>query len=272
MSGFASYDELISKIAAGQFNDYNPYKVGGAMQAAGVWYSLWRLAGAPGAGADPATTPGTQHTKTAGSVNFPDVSPAYRHAVSMGAVANQNATLMIYDRLCSVSGITLNATGNKTINSSALPRYSGAAAVDVQAWLEVTTATTTTAPIVSLNSYTNQDGTAARAGATLTFPSAATVLNAFVGPLPLQSGDLGIRSVEVGLNVATAAAAGVCNLVLLKPIAYLPLIANQWNERDLVMQLAAMPRIYDGATLAYAVLASSSTSLQMWGNLRTAYN
>lgn len=272
MSGFASYDELIQKVAAGQFSDFNPYKIGGAMQGAGTWYSLWRLSGTPGAGADPATTPGTQHTKTAGSINFPDVSPAYRHGLSLGAVSNQNCTLMIYDRLCSVSGISLSATGNKTINSSALPRYSGAAAVDVQAWLEITTATTVTAPVVSLNSYTNESGVAARAGATLTFPSAATVLNAFIGPLPLQSGDLGIRSVEAGLNVATAGSAGVCNLVLLKPLAYLPLIANQWNERDLVMQLAALPRIYDGATLAFAILASGSTSAQVWGNLRTGYN
>lgn len=268
---FATYDAIIAAIAAGQFNDFNPSKIGPAMQGAGVWHSLWTASGTPGVGAAPATTPGTQYSNAAGSINFPAVSTLTRHGLTLGAVASQNCTLMLYDRLVAVSGISIATTGNKTISSAALLRYAATLAVDVQCWLEITTATTTTAAVVSLNSYTNEAGTAARAGATITFPAAATVVGSLIGPMPLQVGDLGIRSVEIGLNVATAAATGILNVVLLKPLAYLPLIANQWNERDLVQQLNALPRIYDTASLALAVLPGAVTALNLWGQLRAAH-
>jgi hypothetical protein len=184
--------------------------------------------------------------------------------LTLGGVATQNCTLMLYDRLCSVSGISVASTGNKTINSGALPRYSAADAVNVQCWLEVTTATTTTAPVVSLNQYTNEGGTTGRAGATITFPAAATVVGSIIGPLPLQAGDLGIRSVEVGLNVATAASAGVVSVTLLRPLALLPLIANVWNEVDLVLQLNQMMRVYDGHNLALAALHTVTTATNYW--------
>jgi hypothetical protein len=83
-------------------------------------------------------------------------------------------------------------------------------------------------------------------------------------------GDKGVRSVET-LNVGTAGTAGVVTVLLMQPLAFLPIIANQWNERDLVLQLSALPQIYDGASLGLAVLASGTTALNIWGNIRIAY-
>lgn len=268
---FSSYDDMVSEITSGKFQDFNFQKVTGTMHGAGIWHSLWRVNNTPSAGADPATTPGTAYSNTAGSINFAAQATDTKHIITLGAVATTNCTLMLYDRLVGVSGISVASTGNKTINSTALGRYTGASALDVQCWLEVTTATTTTAAVVNLNSYTNDAGTSGRSGANFTFPAAATVLNSFLGPLPLASGDLGVRSVEVGLNVATAASAGVVNVVLIKPLLYLPLIANQWNERDAVLQITAMPRLFDGASLAMAVLASGTATTTVWGNLRVAW-
>lgn len=268
--GFSSYNDLISEITSGKISDFSFYKSSTAPEAAGVWHSLWTATGTPGIGATPATTPGTQYSSTAGGIVYSDQSPDTKHILTLGAAANQNCTLMLYDRLVAVSGISVASTGNKTVNSSALLRYTGTSARGVQAWLEVTTATTTTAPVVNLASYTDQDGNTAQAGGNITFPAAATNLDALVGPLPIAVGDLGIRSVET-LNVGTAANAGVVNVVLLRPLAFLPLIANQWNERDLVMQLTALPQVFDGATLAMAYLASGTTATQIWGNLRLGW-
>jgi hypothetical protein len=133
--------------------------------------------------------------------------------------------------------------------------------------LEVTTATTTTAPVVSLNSYTNEAGTAGRAGGSLTFPAAATAIHSLIGPLPIQAGDKGIRSVEVGLNVGTAASAGDCNLVLLRPLAIVTPPFGGWGERDLVLQLSALHRIHDGATLAHAMFPGFATTRSMIGHV-----
>jgi hypothetical protein len=166
-----------------------------------------------------------------------------------------------------VSGISLATTGLKTVSSVALPRYGGAASYDVGVWLEVTTALTGTAPAVDLR-YTNEAGTASRAGTSVTLPALA-VLNTLQG-MPLQAGDLGVQAVA-SLNVSAAGTAGVVNVILGKPICMLPLIANQWNERDLVLQLSALPRMFDGASLAVAILATGTTAVTVWGQLRLAW-
>lgn len=272
MPGFTSYDDLISEMTVnGKELAWGFMKVAPAnAEGAGFWQSLWLANGSPGAGAAPAATPGTAYTDVAGSMNWANVSPDQKHIVTLGAVANQNCSLMLYDRLVGVGAVTLVGAGSKTVNSAALPRYSGTAAAGVQAWLEVTTATTTTLPVVSMNSYTNQDGTAGRAGANLTLPAAATDLHTMVGPLPLQAGDRGVRAIST-INVVTAPAAGVVNVVLMRPLAFLPLIANQWNERDLVLQMASLPRVFDGASLALAIMASGAVTTTVWGCVKLAY-
>jgi hypothetical protein len=271
MAGFSSYDDLINEMTTnGKALSWDYTKTGPVAEAAGQWASLWYAAGSPGAGADPAATPGTAYDDTAGSMFFTDQSPDQKHLVTFGGAASVNCSVMLYDRLVGVSGISVASTGNKTINSTALPRYSGTAAAVVSAWVEVTTATTTTAVVMSMNSYTNQAGTAGRAGATITFPAVATDVR-WMANLPLQAGDQGVRSIEVGVNVATAAAAGVINVLLLRELAVIPMLANIWNERDLVLQLAAMPRVFDGGSLALAQLATATTATNHWGTVRLAY-
>lgn len=263
-----SYDDLINRIGAGQLYERTFQKLSTAPEAAGVWHSFWLANGSPGAGAAPSGTPGTVYDDTAGSVFLPDQASGLKRLVTFGATANQACSLMLYDRLVAVSGLSLASTGNKTVSSSALTRYTDG--IGVQAWLEVTTATTVTAPIVDMNSYTNTTPTGSRDGAPITFPAVATNVDAMIGPLPLQSGDVGVTAVST-INVNTAATAGVANLVLLRPIAYLNLPANVWVERDLVRQFPAMPQIYDGASLALMALASGTTAINVNGLLRVAY-
>jgi hypothetical protein len=277
MPGFTSRDDLINEITVNGKQDlWNFYKVApAAAEAAGVWQSLWKGVGNPGAGADPAATPGTVYasdagTNVAGSMWFPDRSTDQRYLLSFGAVANQNCTLMLYDRLVGVSGISTASTGNKTINSSALSRYTGTDAILNEVWLEVTTATTTTAPVVSLNQYTSADGTTGQSGGTVTFPAAATDLHSMI-QVPLSASKQGVRSVEVGLNVGTASAAGAVNVVILRPLARIPLLANQWNEVSLLDDTMGLPRVFDNATIGLALLASVTTATTVWGQVNCAY-
>lgn len=269
MAGYSSYDDLIAELTAGKALRWDFVKVGPAAEAAGNWVSHWYAAGSPGAGVDPATTPGTAYDDAAGSMNWVDVDPDTKHMLTFGASATVNCTLHLYDRLVGVAGIALNSTGVKTVNSVALPRYSGAAASAVQAWVEVTTATATTAPQVRMNGYTNEAGTGGRTGGSLFFPAAATDIR-WMGPLPLQAGDKGVQSVE-GLEVQTAGSAGVCNVVLLKPLVSLPCVANIWNERDMVLQLAGLDRVFDGASLALMQLATATTATTIIGTVRIGY-
>ncbi len=277
MAGFTSRDNIINEVTSNGKQDlWNFYKIApAAAEAAGVWQSLWKGVGNPGAGSDPATTPGTVHTtdagaSTAGAIWFPDRSTDQRYLLSFGACATQNCTLMLYDRLAGVSAISTATTGSKTANTGALDRYTGTAAALNEVWLEVTTATTTTAPIVNLNSYTSADGTTGQTGGSVTFPAAATDLHSMV-QLPLNASKQGVRSVEAGLNVGTASAAGACNLLIIRPLARIPLLANVWNEVSFLDDTMGLPRIYDNATLGLALLASTTTATTVWGSVNCAY-
>lgn len=277
MPGFTSRDDLINELTTNGKQDlWNFYKVApAAAEAAGVWQSLWKGVGNPGAGSDPAATPGTVYdsdsaSPVAGSIRFPDRSTDQRYLLSFGAVATQNCTLMLYDRLAGVSGISTATTGAKTVNSGALTRYSSTAATLNEVWLEVTTATTTTAPVVNLNSYTSADGTTAQTGGNVTFPAAATDRHTMI-EVPLNASKQGVRSVEAGLNVGTASAAGDVNVLIIRPLARIPLLANIWNEVSFLDDTMGLPRIYDNANLGLALLASTTTATTVWGTVNCAY-
>lgn len=275
MAGFASVDDLINEVTANGklLEEWFNKITTGSIQGEGTWTSLWRFGTLPVAGSDPATTPGTAYDNDdSGLAKWADQDPDEKRLMvieGMLSSSNIQGRIFLYDRLVGVSGLGLSSTGNKTVSSTALPRYTDGKGVE--AWLEITTATATTAPIVSINSYTDQDGNTGAAGPTLTFPAAATVANSLIGPLPLADGDYGIRAVST-LNVATAGSAGVCNLILLKPLAQLS-ISSVSGHFDLLGNLPSMPRIYDGATLGLAFVpdVGNSVTNQLWGRILAAY-
>jgi len=261
----ASLTDYNASLNAGLMQEFSVHKVGGTMQGAGTWMRLWTASGAPGAGAEPAATPGTAYSNATGGIIFGDSSPTTKQLVTIELASTQQCVVALYDRLVGVSGISLAATGAKTVNSTALTRYSGAAANVVEPWIEITTATTTTAAILSASSYTNESGTAARAGATVTLPAAATVLNATIR-LPLQAGDRGVRSIE-SLNVATAAAAGVCNVVLRRRLGQLFIPTNGSSLLTLPVDRLGAPQVFDGATLELLVLPNATTATTIMGSI-----
>jgi hypothetical protein len=264
--GFTSYNDIINAISvSGKIFDYFFWKSAPVVQAAGQWGSMWYANGEPGAGADPAATPGTQYDNVIASIYAPDCDPETRHGLTFGAVSSQNLSLMLYDRLIGVSGLALGSTGDKNISSSALPRYTDG--IGVMAALEITTGSTA-AGTMSLSSYTDEHD-AGSAGPSFSLPAAATAIRTWV-PIPLQAGDHGIKSATT-LNVSVAATGGVANFILYKPLVTIPLLANLWNEKDLVLQLSGLPRLYDGHCLALAYLATGTTAPNIYGQLRAAY-
>lgn len=270
MPGFATYKGL----ATGNSETVAYYKTLQTTQAAGLWYSSWAQSGNPAAGSNPAGTPGVSYVGASGAVTFPDVSPQKRFLTQVMLVtAGQGTSVMIYDRLVGVGSIAINSTGNKTVNSVALPRYSGIDSLGVQAWIEFPSAlTVSTALQISLSSYTNQNGVSGRSGAAISPVYTTVPAGSLFGPLPLQSGDLGVRSVEIGLGVAgTVPASGSVNLILIKPIVHLLGPVIQPHEHDYILMKTKLPRIYDGASLAFAAFSSSTVSGSYGGTLTTAW-
>lgn len=277
MAGFATEADLRTALDAQNLFMESYYKTTGASGANMNTTSSWRLGTRPAAGADPATTPGTAYNSTAGGIVFPDTSPLRKFLINWHGRTDQASPggNLIYDRLVGVSGIAMNSTGDKTINSTALTRYTDGVGVEV--YLEVTTAGTTTAPTLTMSSYTNQDGTATRAGGAITFPTATLNANALVGPLPLQAGDTGVRSVEK-LNVSVAGGgSGVVNVILVKHIATIGAgepaaqLVRQTTERQSPYPFYPPVRIFDGATLMLMSRHNATSSATLDGTLTVIF-
>jgi hypothetical protein len=84
--------------------------------------------------------------------------------------------------------------------------------------------------------------------------------------IPLAAGDCGMRSIT---NVTWSAAnTGLHAFCMVKPLTTLPLPAALVPaERDLVMQLANLERVFDGACLTFFVFFPVATGATLTGEI-----
>lgn len=210
---------------------------------------------------------GTKRINSPIGMNFANTSPDTKHILTFGATATQDCVVMLYDRLVDTAGFTSAPTGPQTVDSAPLPRYTDG--VGVEAWAETTVTGVGGAPSVKLLSYTDSDGNTGQVGTSVSF--ATTHLVESMYQLPLAAADKGIRAIST-INVDTAATSGTFNIVLLKPLLYMSVTANLWNEKDFVLQLSSLPRVFDGASLGVAYLASTTTAPNFRCHIRIGYN
>lgn len=270
MAGFASRDAIAQARSAGQFQDWQVYKAAVTAQAAGAWVSYFAASGAPGAGTDPTTW--ATCTDLAGTCTFTAPGGTYkRYLTGVSLTASAAGTIMIYDRVGHVNQ-SITTDGAKSLSASSLPaRYaSGADTGDlaqIQAWVEVTTQTATTAATLNLSSYTDAAGTSGLAGGTVVLPAATTVVRYMV-QLPEQAGKKGVSAINT-MTVATHPTAGAVNVVLLRPLAFIPVpLANVGTVIDRPVNLA---RVYDGSSICIAMQCDSTTGRTIQGALNFTY-
>ena len=81
----------------------------------------------------------------------------------------------------------------------------------------------------------------------------------YFGPfIPLFSGDHGVRKVN-SVQILTGMGGGMAALVLVKPLAYIPFVTvSVPSERDYLVQIPSLPRIYDGAFLSLLMMAGAA--------------
>jgi hypothetical protein len=284
MAGFQSQDDLINQVSTnGKFyrSDWQKSSFATTAHTAGLWYSLFRGGGNPpadtilGTGTNLAFQQLTDATTNAtGIPHGGNVGggTGYKHllnaAAQTAAATTAPCVLMLVDLLGFYNITSVTTTGAQTLNNTVtLPRYTDGAGV--QAFVTPSTVMGAATPNISIG-YTNSAGTASRATpATLPIGNTAAAVTSIVysgtgagkfGPfMPLQAGDAGIRSVQ-SINLSASYVSGVLNLVLCKPLLTLPITTlGVTAERDLVNQFASMPKVYDGACLAWLMLAGAAT-------------
>jgi hypothetical protein len=299
MTGFTSQDDMINAVSTlGQSyrTDWQKSTFATTAHTAGLWYSLFRGGGNPGAdtilgtGTNLAFQALTDSTTNAtGIPHGGNVGGGTGYKVLLNAAAQTAAAttapcvLMLVDLLGFYPITSVTTTTAQTLNNTVtLPRYTNGAGV--QAFLTPSTVMGAATPNLSIN-YTNSAGTAGKATPT-TLPignTAAAVTsvvhsgtgNGKFGPfMPLAAGDAGIRSVQT-VTISTSYVSGVLNLVLCKPLLTMPITTlGVTAERDLVNQIASMPKVYDGACLAWMMLAGAATPVAspLSGHLEFGWN
>lgn len=284
MAGFTGQDDLINQVSTnGKFYraDWQKSTFATPAHTAGLWYSLFRGGGNPpadtilGTGTNLAFQQLTDATTNATGIRHGGNvggGTGYKHllnaAAQTAAATTAPCVLMLVDLLGFYPITSVTTTTAQTLNNTVtLPRYTDGAGV--QAFLTPSTVMGAATPSLSIG-YTNSVGTASRATpATLPIGNTAAAVTSIVysgagagkfGPfMPLQAGDAGIRSVQT-VTISTSYVSGVLNLVLCKPLLTLPITTlGVTAERDLVNQFASMPKVYDGACLAWLMLAGLAT-------------
>lgn len=287
MAGFTGQDDMINQVSTnGKFYraDWQKSTFATTAHTAGLWYSLFRGGGNPAA--DTILGTGTNKAfqalsdSTTAATGIPHGGnigggTGYKHLLSAAAQTAAATTapcvLMLVDLLGFYPITTVTTTGAQTLdNTVTLPRYTDGKGV--QAFVTPSTVMGAATPNISLGytrATTGGTDTGRATPTTLPIGNTAAAVTSIVysgtgagkyGPfMPLQAGDAGIQSVQ-SINLSASYVSGVLNLVLCKPLMTLPITTlGVTAERDLVNQFMSMPKIYDGACLAWLMLAGAAT-------------
>ena len=183
--------------------------------------------------------------------------------VRQGATSSKLATSLQN----AIAGTTINLTTDGTVTISLfvrLPRY--ADGVGVQQIIVASTASTATSANIQLT-YQNGAGTLGQVTPTSPALPASTAITPLLGVpysgtgagkygpfMPLAAGDTGTRRLQNIILTGAGVTTGVFNVCLVKPLLTLPLsVIGVAAERDLINQIPSMPRVYDGACLAWLI-------------------
>ena len=161
-------------------------------------------------------------------------------------------------------------------NTTPIPRYKTGDGIRAMAVMTVPSTIGTTATI----KYTNQSGVSNRTVTCVFLPSNGTgiipiaagsnLVNSAPTPfIPLAGGDTGVRSIE-SIQFASAAE-GFCALVLVRPLATLPIYeTNVYSEKNYIKDQSGFPEILNGAYLNFIIQGGAAQVPNIRMELTTA--
>lgn len=248
-------DGLIAAMAGGQ--EVAWFKSASRTTVAGFWFSLFELAGNPGAGtlAGTSTTAGVVPDDT--TAGFPLLNAfaggatGYISAIDFGSsVASR---FRVYDCLWKGGAYAFNANVTLSAQPSYAARIPGGDYTGTQIWLETVTAFTGNQSIAI--TYTNQSGVTGRTTGTVATGVAPTLGRLF--QMPLQAGDTGVQKIES--VVSTVSTVGTFNVLVLRPLVGARVrIANDGGTKG--PDLTGLPVVYATSALYVAVAADGTSS------------
>ncbi len=192
-----------------------------------IWMSTYSMDGQPRAGSYSSIPGGAAKNRTdAGSLalGLKDPTSGSAYLTSFGCFAGERVDMiMVVDLLVGAGGIDGTVNTLQTVSSAALTRYTTGAGVNMA--FEVTSVFSGL-PVNATVVYTNSGGAGSRSSLAALDAGSAEVRGLMPGgnfgpKWPLQSGDVGIQSVQ-SIQLASAAGLGALALNLYKPLVFCP--------------------------------------------------
>lgn len=260
-------DQLVAALAAA--TDIPFYKAS-ITSVAGFFYSLFRSsAGMPAAStlAIPTTSGRTLGRTDPGAIPIPAAGSNILYQAAVDLVGTTTGTLILADRLVEYGGLSGTSTSAQAVSAVALPTRAGTG-VGCELWLDWYTATGSTASATVTASYTNSAGVSGRT-ATLVGGTPASVPANRAYRMALQSGDVGVQSVQSLTLGTSTGTAGNIGLTIRRPLAIWPMpaanIGQKWGYAE-----TALSVIPTDACLELLVLATTTNTGAIQGMLAVA--
>lgn len=222
---------------------------------AGQWFSLFDIAGQPGAGTLAAGNTANGLVPTDATAGYPTIAAfggantGYLSGIDFGS--SVACRIAVFDRLFLAGAYSFNSNVSLASQPSFSARLPAASYHGCELWLEQVTASTGVQTVVI--TYTNSDGVSGRS-VTVSTGTALTVGRAL--QIPLQAGDRGIQRIDS--IVGSVATAGTFNLMILRRLwSGRVRIANDGDTHGYVK--TKMRQVYADSAL-YVLIAADGTS------------
>lgn len=245
-----TYSALLSKLSSPRQTLHVPKVGGGSAYTSIPFNSLWKSY--PNPGTTPTTAAACDNSMVGsiggGYYGLWDSGTTGRIG-QISVTSNDPAVYVIADRLSHQGGLSGTTTGAQTTNlpTATLTRYTDG--VGVWAALEIYTGVGTTARTVTA-SYTNSASASGHTTEVTQFGGSNYNSAGRFVPLPMQSGDFGVKSVESVTLSASTGSAGNFGVTLFKPLFMFQSLAGS-PEPTVITALCggAIPKYVNGAHL-----------------------
>jgi hypothetical protein len=222
---------------------------------AGGWFSMFDIAGSPGAGtlAIGNTANGVVPTDATNGYPVITAASATKYLSAVEYASTVASRLRLFDRVFACGAYAFNANTALSSQPSYAGRLPGTVYSGLEIWVEqVTTATGNQAVNVT---YTDQDGNTGATTGAVGIAAAPTVGRCW--QLPLAAGDSGLQVVT---NVTgTVASAGTFNVMVLRPLKTFKVrFAGDGDTHDLLK--TGLKQIFTDSALYALVNAEAGTS------------
>ena len=212
---------------------------------------------------------GKTYTQTSGTSGYPkwtEGSGTTSYIARFGSSFVTAGTIHLYDMLWACSGFSGTVTTAQSVVSFSGMPTRNSTGVGAEIWVYCTTATGSTASNITVQ-YTNSSGVASRNTVSTAHITSMPAFRMY--QVPLQSGDVGVQSIQSITLSASTATAGSFGVIIMDRIASISTpVANVSNVADFAT--LGMPTVSDGACLAFVHQGTTTSSGIIMGQLTIA--